>query len=157
MWSVKPEAAAGWYWMAHPMVRDRVNALASGGDPRMDSYGRLKMLLQQRGVPLPLGRAVSLGCGFGALERSLASIGIIDQIDAYDLAPGAITEATRLAAEAGLHGLRYHVADLETIAFPPGEIDVVFAHSSVHHVETAGAAVRDGRRHAEAGRHLPFE
>ena len=135
VWSVNPEAAAGWYWMAHPMVRDRVNALASGGDPRMDSYGRLKLLLQQRGVPLPLGRAVSLGCGFGGLERGLAAEGIIDEIDAYDLAPGAIAEARRLAAEAGLHSLRYHVADLETIAFPPGEIDVVFAHSSVHHVE----------------------
>ena len=135
VWSVNPEAAAGWYWMAHPMVRDRVNALASGGNPRMDSYGRLKVVLQERGVRLPLGRAVSLGCGFGGLERALAAEGIIDQIDAYDLAPGAIEEARRLAAEAGLHGLRYHVADLETIDFPPGEVDVVFAHSSVHHVE----------------------
>lgn len=135
VWSVDQAAAPGWYWMAHPMVRARVNALASGGDPLTDGYGRLKTVLQQRGVALPLARAVSLGCGFGALERDLAAQGIIREIDAYDIAPGAIAEARRLAAEAGLDGLRYHVADLEVTRFPPGEVDVVFAHSSVHHVE----------------------
>ena len=135
-WSVDPQTVAGWYWMAHPMVRDRVNALASGGDPQMDSYGRLKVLLQQRGVTLPLGRAVSLGCGFGALERGLAAEGIVTEIDAYDIAPAAIAEATRLAAAAGLPGLRYHVVDLDHgMDDLPREVDVVFAHSSVHHVE----------------------
>ncbi len=133
-WSANPADAQGWYWMAHPMVRARVNAFASG-DPAIDSYGRLKQVLQARGVTLPLGRAVSLGCGFGALERGLAAEGIIEEIDAYDIAPAAIAEARRLAAAAGLRGLRYHVADLETMAFPPAEVDVVFAHSSVHHVE----------------------
>lgn len=135
VWSVNPEAVAGWYWMAHPMVRARVNALASGGDPAMDSYGRLRLLLRERGVKLPLGRAVSLGCGFGALERGLAAQGIITEIDAYDIAPAAIAEAKRLAAAAGLSGLRYHVADLdnEMDRLPRGA-DVVFAHSSVHHV-----------------------
>lgn len=136
IWSVNPETVTGWYWMAHPMVRARVNALASGGDPGMDSYGRLMLLLRERGVTLPLGRAVSLGCGFGALERSLAAAGTIREIDAYDIAPAAIAEARRLAAEAGFHGLRYHLADLDDKMddFPRGEVDVVFAHSSVHHV-----------------------
>ena len=133
-WSSNPEHAQGWYWMAHPLVRARVNALASG-DPAIDSYGRLKALLQERGNALPVGRAVSLGCGFGALERGLATGGIIRGVDAYDISPAAIAEAQRLADEAGLAGLRYHVADLETMDFPPGQVDVVFAHSSVHHVE----------------------
>ena len=133
-WSAQPAAQAGWYWMAHPMVRARVNRLASG-DPAVDAYNRFAILLRERGMVVPIPRAVSLGCGFGALERGLASEGIIAEIDAYDIAPGAIEEARRLAADAGLGGLRYHVADLETIDFPRGELDVVFAHSSVHHVE----------------------
>ena len=113
----------------------------------MDSYGKLRLLLQGRGVKLPLGRAVSLGCGFGALERGLAAQGIITEIDAYDFAPAAIAEAKRLAATAGLSGLRYHVADLdnEMDRLPRGA-DVVFAHSSVHHVtklEELFAAVAD--------------
>lgn len=134
VWSVAPGVAPGWYWLAHPMMRARVNTLASG-DPDIDGYGRLKLLLRERGVALPIKRAVSLGCGFGALERSLAAEGIIREIDAYDIAPEAIAGARRLAGEAGLDGLRYHVADLERMAFAPGEVDVVFAHSSVHHVE----------------------
>ena len=134
VWSVAPGVAPGWYWLAHPLVRARVNTFASG-NPNVDGYGRLKLLLRERGVALPLGRAVSLGCGFGALERNLAAEGIIREIDAYDIAPEAVAGARRLAAEAGLDGLRYHVADLEHVAFAPGEIDVVFAHSSVHHVE----------------------
>ena len=133
-WSSNPEHAQGWYWMAHPLVRARVNALASG-DPAVDSYGRLRAELQKRGVGLPIERAVSLGCGFGALERGLAADGLIREIDAYDIAPAAIAEARRLAEEAGMPGLRYHVADLETMDFLPGQVDVVFAHSSVHHVE----------------------
>jgi SAM-dependent methyltransferase len=132
LWSAA-EQSAGWYWMAHPMVQQRLNVLASG-DPRRDSYGQLAELLRERGTPMPIARAVSLGCGFGGLERDLAARGMITEIDAYDIAPGAIAAARRLAAEAGLPGLRYHVADLEREALPHGSVDVVFAHQSVHHV-----------------------
>jgi SAM-dependent methyltransferase len=134
VWSEDSEQKPGWYWMAHPMVRARLNTLASG-DPEQDTYDRLATVLRQRGVALPIGRAVSLGCGFGSLERTLAGRGIVREIDAYDIAPGAIAEARRLAEEAGLAGLRYHLGDLEAIEFPPGEVDVVFAHSCVHHIE----------------------
>lgn len=134
VWSEDVEHAPGWYWMAHPMVQARLNRMASG-DPAVDSYGRLAAVLRARGVPLPINRAVSLGCGFGGLERDLAARGMIREIDAYDIAPGAIAEARRLAADAGLRGLRYHLADLETADLAPGKVDVVFAHQSVHHVE----------------------
>ena len=133
-WSVDTEQTPGWYWMAHPMVRTRLNMLASG-DPATDAYGHFAALLRQRGITLPIGRAVSLGCGFGGLERDLAGRGIICEIDAYDIAPGAIAEARRLAEAAGLPGLRYHVADLEHEPIEAGAVDVVFAHSSVHHVD----------------------
>ena len=134
VWSVDVEQAPGWYWMAHPMVRSRLNLLASG-DPSKDVYGHFADLLQQRGVAIPIPSAVSLGCGFGGLERDLASRGLIREIDAYDIAPGAIAEAQRLAQEGGFSGLRYHVADLEHEPIAAGAVDVVFAHSSVHHVE----------------------
>ncbi len=134
VWSVDVEQAPGWYWMAHPMVRARLNRLVSG-DPEVDSYGHLANLLRARGLTVPIERAVSLGCGFGGLERDLAGRGLIREIDAYDIAPGAIAEARRLAQAGGFTGIRYHVADLETEALAPGQIDVVFAHQSVHHVE----------------------
>ena len=125
----------GQYWLAHPQVRDRVNRLASGR-PDQDAYGHLATLLAGRGWAFPVPRALSLGCGFGALERDLVARGLVQHFEAFDLAEGAIAEARRLAAEAGLADrIAYRVADLEQANFPPGSIDIVFAHSSVHHVE----------------------
>lgn len=125
----------GQYWLAHPQVRDRVNSLASGR-PDQDAYGRLAELLAARAWKLPIPRALSLGCGFGALERDLVARGLVQHFEAIDLAEGAIAEAFRLAAEAGLADrIAYRVADLEQASFPPGSFDAVFAHSSVHHVE----------------------
>jgi SAM-dependent methyltransferase len=137
VWSVSPEeksGALGWYWMAHPMVRERINTLVSG-DQSLDAFARLGAWLNEHGRKLPLDRSISLGCGFGGLERDLARRGMIREMDAFDLAAGAITEARRLAEEAGYGWIRYHVADLEAHDFPSSHYDAVFAHSSVHHVE----------------------
>jgi SAM-dependent methyltransferase len=137
VWSTQLDEQAdsgGWYWMAHPMVRDRLNYLASG-DPRIDAYGRLAILLRDMGWTLPVARSISLGCGFGALERDLAARRLIDRVDGYDLAQEAIAGARRQAEQAGLTNLRYHVADLETADLPAGKIDIVLAHQSVHHIE----------------------
>jgi SAM-dependent methyltransferase len=137
LWSVSPDKkseALGWYWMAHPMVRGRINTLVSGNQS-LDAYARLGAWLEQHGQAVPLGRSISLGCGFGGLERDLARRGMIREMDAYDLAAGAIMEARRLAEEAGYGWIRYHVADLEAQDFPGNYYDAVFAHSSVHHVE----------------------
>jgi SAM-dependent methyltransferase len=137
LWSVSPEekfSAQGWYWMAHPMVRERVNTLISGNH-WLDAYGRLAAWLAERGETVPLGPSISLGCGFGGLERDLARRGMIREMDAYDLADGAIVEARRLAEEDGHGWIRYHVADLEAKDFAQSHYAAVFAHSSVHHVE----------------------
>ena len=137
VWSVDAEkraAVQGWYWMAHPMVRARINTLIAG-DPDCDAYGRLERLYRERGWRLPIGDAISLGCGFGNLERDLVGRGLVQNIDAYDLAEGAIEQARRLASTAGLQGIRYHVADLDALSLPAGSVDAVFAHQSVHHVE----------------------
>ncbi len=137
VWSQAAEERAeicGWYWMAHPMVRARVNTLISG-DPDCDAYGRLERLYRERGWTLPIGHAVSLGCGFGNLERDLLRRGWVERMTAYDLADGAVAEARRLAEDAGFSArVTYHVADLNTLELEPGSADAVFAHSSVHHV-----------------------
>ncbi len=128
------EFVLDWDWLDHPMVRERMNALASG-DPMVDAYDRLAGLLRQRGVPLPLEAAVSLGCGSGGFERGLAARGIVRAIDAYDPAPEAVAEAERLAEAGGFAGLRYHVADLDHPPLAARAADVVFAHLSVHHLD----------------------
>ena len=137
IWSQDPTEEAeenGQYWMAHPSVRARVNRLATG-DESKDAYDRLACLARERGLTVPIRDAVSLGCGFGALERDLYARGLLAEVNAYDLAPGAISEASRQAEALGMDGLRFHVADIERVTFSPRSVDIVIAHSAVHHVE----------------------
>lgn len=137
VWSADSEQRAlieGWYWMAHPAVQGRLNRLASG-TPDIDVYGHLAQTLRGLGFELPLERCLSLGCGAGGLERHLASAGMVRCIQAYDIAEGALAKARQAAAEGNYQGLEYHLVDLETVEFPPGKTDIVFAHQSIHHVE----------------------
>ncbi len=148
IWSQDPTEEAeenGRYWMAHPSVRARVNRLATGDESR-DAYDRLATLARDRGIAVPFRHAVSLGCGFGALERDLYGRGLFARMDAYDLARGAIDEASRQAEALGMSGLRFHVADLERVRFRPRSVDVVVAHSAVHHVERLEALFEVVRR-----------
>jgi len=152
-WDRSPEAkqlARGIYWMGHPLVARRLNIKASGS-PDADAYGRLQQLLEAQGWGFPVSRALSLGCGHGALERRLASAGFAARYDAIDLAPQAIAEARRLADDAGLQNIHYSVGDLEQVDLPAGAFDVVLAHQSAHHVEdldrlfaTVSRALRPG-------------
>ena len=133
--SVRDAGGLGRYWLAHPMVQARVNTLASGR-PDVDAYGRLAEVLARRGWSLPIKRAISLGCGFGGLERDLVGRGLCCHMHALDLAEGAVAEAQRLARVEGFGDkIRYQVADLERAALPPGWAGAVFAHQSVHHIE----------------------
>jgi hypothetical protein len=55
LWSVSPKEkydAQGWYWLSHPMVRERVNILISGNQ-WLDAYGCLGAWLQERGQAMP--------------------------------------------------------------------------------------------------------
>jgi SAM-dependent methyltransferase len=137
VWSVAPEQRAeesGWYWMAHPLVQQRLNRQLSG-DPNCDAYGQLVRVLASQGRLLPIARAISLGCGFGELERSLTSRGIVRKIEAYDFSEAAIAEACRLAWEQQLRNVTYQVADLEQLKLPTQSVDAVFAHQSIHHID----------------------
>lgn len=136
-WSISADEQAalfGWYWMAHPTVRARTHAMQSG-DPEMDGYGRLAQLARERGLQIPFARTLSLGCGFGGLERDLSDRGLIDECDAIDIADAAIERASGLAHEGGYGQLRYRVADLDRETLPEKHYDLIFAHQSVHHVE----------------------
>lgn len=151
VWAESPEAARNASWMNHPAVGVR---LAVKATDRMDfdPYIHLKVKLSQEGWSFPAPRALSLGCGHGVLERALVGLGIAERLDGIDLSGGAIEEARRLAAEAGLsHQIEYHVADLEHAAFPQGAFDMVFAHHSMHHIEDLDGLCVAARRALRPG------
>lgn len=132
----------GWYWMAHPLVAQRINKKISG-NPHVDAYQHLRHALETRGWTFPVKCVVSLGCGFGALERQLAADGFAERIIGYDLAAGAIEGARELARQQMLTQLEYYVVDLDQVQLPEGEFDIVFGTYAVHHIgDLEGLCVR---------------
>ena len=84
---------------------------------------------------IPLDRALTLGCGFGELERLTASFGVIRRHDAFDISDGAIGRARDAARAAGYAQLHYEVADLNYLQLERGAYDCVFGVQSIHHIE----------------------
>ena len=138
-------ATAGWYWMQHPMVRNRINLLISG-NRQTDAYDRLAGFLGDRGQPFLLGRCASLGCGSGGLERDLVRRGMVGDIEGYDPSEEAVSEARRLAADLGCGNIHYHTVDLASLDLPEAQFDAIFTHSSLHAVEALEGVVATVRR-----------
>ena len=119
-------------WTESPLVLAHIARLISG-DPETGwlKYACEKYLLKDgKGVE----RGISIGCGSGALERQARTMGACRAMDAYDLAPGAIEEAIRLALKEGIDGIHYQVKSLDELDLPKRHYDVAFASSSIHHI-----------------------
>ncbi len=143
-------AVPAWYWMQHPMVRDRVNVLISG-KRHTDAYGRLADFLADRGQPGPLGRCASLGCGSGGLERDLVRRGMVGSIEGYDPSETAIAEARRLAAELRYGNIYYQTTELADLVLPEAQFDAIFTHSSLQATDALESIVATVRRALKPG------
>lgn len=124
---------AGLSWGdAGPEIHRHINVKITG-NPDMDwvAYTLAKHFKDR----LPLAKCLSLGCGDGNLERKLSQYNAFQHFDAYDVAEGSLQEARKLAAENNLANIRYQVADINTIALPPGLYDSVWIHHAMHHFQ----------------------
>ena len=117
--------------MAHPTCREAINRRVSGS---IGAYP-LDHLYTLAGSPL-FQKALSLGCGTGRLERSMARLGIAAEIDAIDGSQVSINIARRKALEEGVSTVHYRVADLNGIRLPRRAYDAVVFHQSLHHVSS---------------------
>ena len=119
-------------WLAEPAVRRFVNERVTGSPERWP----LEALAAETAEPF--GRALSLGCGEGALERDLRRKGLCREILGLDLSEGALELARAKAVEEGLGGLEYRRADLDRLGpdglDTDGPFDAVFFHQAAHHV-----------------------
>lgn len=118
-------------WAECPVVvREYMNPLISG-EP---DVGWLEAVAKAY-FPSPVGRALSLGCGGGGLERHGLQLGLAEYFDAYDVSAEAVEVAVRLAQESGhSNRINYAVANLNTISFDANRYGAVFASQSIHHI-----------------------
>ncbi len=117
------------YWMAHPVCREAINRRVTGSPNEwpLDWFKRVH-------VPQPFSRGVSWGCGLGSFERSAVQIGLVSEIDAFDISPASVEDARREAEAAGIAGIHYRVGDFNDPRLNGGRYDIVFFHASLHHV-----------------------
>ena len=129
-WNDPQSEAPGTQWVEVPGVAENINRRATG-DPEIDWIGHSAGLLLKSKRPI---EALSIGCGFGRIERLLRRSDYCQLIHGIDVAEAAIETARKTAAVEGLQGLTYEVADLNTATFPAETYDVVYAHAALHHV-----------------------
>jgi SAM-dependent methyltransferase len=117
-------------WMEDVRVRVRINSMIGGSEPLWP----VEWLEKQLG-PRKFGRALSIGCGTGPLERELIARGLCETVDAFDGSVHSLHVARRLAEEQGAGGrIRYFASDFNRPALPRNRYDIVFFHQSLHHV-----------------------
>lgn len=129
-WSDPQREAPETQWVRVPRVLENMNLRATG-DPAIDWINHSAGLLASFAKPV---RAMSVGCGFGIIERTLRRRDFCQLIHGVDVAENAIERARKTAQAEGLDGITYEVADLNTAKFPAEAYDAVYAHAALHHV-----------------------
>ncbi len=117
-------------WLEEPVIHRYANTLIGGGTPLWPLDWFERWLHGRR-----FGRALSVGCGGGALERDLLHRGLVRNIDAFDGSVASLHAAQAAAHAAGLADkVNYFAADFNEPALPRRRYDVVLFHQSAHHV-----------------------
>ena len=129
-WGDPQSEAPGTQWVQVPGVLENINRRATG-DPAIDWIDHSAALLANFTKPV---KALSVGCGFGGIERTLHKRDFCQLIHGVDVSDAAIEAARKTAKAEGLQGLTYEVADLNTAKFPAETYDAVYAHAALHHV-----------------------
>jgi 2-polyprenyl-3-methyl-5-hydroxy-6-metoxy-1,4-benzoquinol methylase len=129
-WGDERKDFRGHNWLEHPVARQFINQRISG-DPQVAAVE----YWQRRFLPASVPLALSLGCGFGNLERHALGAGVAQNMEACDISEQAVAQARVYAEEAGVGDrVAYSVRNLETEDLPKDRYDAIFAISSIHHV-----------------------
>ncbi len=135
------------FWLSDPSVRERVNRRISGDG----HVWPITWFRQQIADRLPFPRALSIGCGLGALERELVRAGIADRVTGVDLAAAPLAHARRLAQHEGMAGrIRYVQSEASDLMRHRGAWDAVFFHGALHHIEDVEATLALARASLES-------
>jgi SAM-dependent methyltransferase len=119
------------HWTELEAIQRRINRRVSG-DPLVDPYQYV--LTRHLAGLLPVGRALTLGCGAGELERGLVQYGFCSRHDAFDIAEESILKARDAARQAGLQHIHYEVRDINRLELPAQTYDCVWGVHSIHHL-----------------------
>lgn len=90
-------------------------------------------------------RLLEVGCGIGIDTLRLARLGF-GEVVGVDLTEVAVEVAAERARREGLEGVRFEVADAETLPFEEGSFDLVYSFGVLHHTPGIERAVAEVHR-----------
>jgi SAM-dependent methyltransferase len=141
------------HWISHPVTKAHIN-LRISGDHTVDSVGHW----HRNFLPATVDRALSIGCGFGHLERDLVTRGAVQHVLGIDISEGAVESARATAAAAGLSDrITYEVADVNALDLGSERFDAIFGVGSIHHVVELERLFEQCRRALEPDGLLLFD
>jgi ubiquinone/menaquinone biosynthesis C-methylase UbiE len=91
------------------------------------------------------------GCGPGSITIGLAEIAAPGQVTGVDVEPRQLETARTLAAERGVHNLRFQSGSITALPFPDASFDVAVAHFVIEHLRDPMPALREMRRVLKPG------
>jgi ubiquinone/menaquinone biosynthesis C-methylase UbiE len=120
-------------WSDSPIVMQHINKCITGDIGKGWLQYAVEKYVKKNGVGVD--NILSIGCGSGALERQCIGMNACVQMDAFDIAVGAISECKRIANEEKISNIEYSVKNIEIESIPLSKYNVVFASSSIHHIK----------------------
>ena len=138
-------------WMHEPAIRSYIN-LSITGSPNVWPLEWFK-----ERYPAHLARALSIGCGTGALERDLRRKEICREVEGLDISETALRVARRHAAAESIDGIEYRRGDFNALELEAGRYDAVFAHQALHHVSNLEGCIEAIHRGLSDGGYLIFD
>jgi ubiquinone/menaquinone biosynthesis C-methylase UbiE len=94
---------------------------------------------------------LDLGCGSGSITADLAALVTPGRTIATDLSPQALAHARSIVADRGLTTVDFALADVLSLPYSEGAVDVVHAHQVLQHLADPVAALREMRRVCRRG------
>ena len=91
------------------------------------------------------------GCGSGTITIGLADAVSPGEVVGVDHEPAQLNQARALAAERGVHNVRFETADLFALPFADATFDAAFAHAVLMRVGDRRAALQEMRRVVRPG------
>ncbi len=103
---------------------------------------------KERYVPRPCGRAISLGCGTGALERRAVKLGIAGSLTGVDIAPARLALARQKAD--GMP-IRYLRANINALQLEENSFDCGLCKTILHHIAKLEHVVTELKKALQPG------
>jgi ubiquinone/menaquinone biosynthesis C-methylase UbiE len=92
----------------------------------------------------PAARVLDVGCGTGAVTRTIATLADVGEVVGVDPAPGLLANARELARD--LSNVTFTVADGRAVPFDDRSFDVVVFHTVLCHVPEPDRALSEAHR-----------